>query len=376
LENPSRRSAVAETNIPLVDLKWQRDQIRDEVLAGWAQVLDSTSFILGPAVGEFESAFANYSGVDHCIGVGNGTDALEMAIRALGVGPGDEVILPANTFIATALAVTRVGATPVLVDCDPDTYLITPDLIAPAVGPRTKAVIPVHLYGQMAPVGEIMEAFPSLWVVEDGAQSQGASRNGRASGSVGHIAATSFYPGKNIGAYGDAGAVLTNDPDLADQVRKLRNWGGDVKYHHPEKGFNSRMDSIQAVVLSAKLRRLDDWNKLRSEAADYYTDNLASVGVTLPEVSEGNHHVWHLYVLQVEERDEVLKHLNADGVGAGIHYPIPIHLQGAYRELGQGSGSFPSSERLASRALSLPIFPGVTVSTLQRVVASLSEIVG
>lgn len=362
-----------ERHVPLVDLGWQHNQIRDEVLAGWARVLDDTSFILGPAVSEFETAFAKYSGVDHCVGVGNGTDALEMALRALEVKPGDEVIIPANTFIATALAVTRVGAKPVLVDCDPETYLISPELIAPAVGPKTKAVIPVHLYGQMAPVEEIMEAFPSLSVLEDGAQSQGASRNGRLSGSVGHIGATSFYPGKNIGAYGDAGAVLTNDPGLADQVRKLRNWGGDIKYHHPEKGFNSRMDSIQAVVLSAKLRRLDEWNKLRAEAADYYTDKLASTRVILPRIAEGNDHVWHLYVLQVEQRDEALKVLNDAGIGAGIHYPIPIHLQGAYAELGLGPGSFPVTEGLSSRCFSLPMYPGITRADQEFAVSVLSE---
>ncbi len=360
-----------QRNVPLVDLGWQHEQIKDEVLAGWSDVLERKSFILGPQVGQFEAEFARFSGVEHCIGVGSGTDALELAFRAAGVGPGDEVVLPANTFIATALAVTRSGATPVLVDCDPETYLITAETIAPAVNTRTKAIVPVHLYGQMAPVQEIMEAFSELIVIEDGAQSQGATRHGRPSGSVGHIGATSFYPGKNIGAYGDAGAVLTNDSDLGEQVHKLRNWGSDVKYFHPEKGFNSRLDTIQAVVLLAKLARLEQWNKLRVDAAGRYLDALDGSDLVLPTVADGNEHVWHLFVLQVDDRDRVLKALNEAGIGAGIHYPIPIHLQGAYQELGRGSGSFPNSEHLADHALSLPMYPGITSDDQEFVVSRL-----
>jgi dTDP-4-amino-4,6-dideoxygalactose transaminase len=357
--------------LPLVDLAWQHEQIKAEVREGWDHLLDQTSFILGPQVEEFEAAFAQFSGVEHCIGVGNGTDALEMALRAIEIAPGDEVILPANTFIATALAVTRIGAIPVLVDCDPRTYLITPEVIEPAVSNRTRAIIPVHLYGQMAPVQEIIEAFPDVMVVEDGAQSQGATRHGAPSGSVGRIAGTSFYPGKNIGAYGDAGAILTDDEDLAAQVRKLRNWGGDVKYHHPEKGFNSRMDSIQAVVLSAKLRRLADWNAMRVTIAETYSKHLAELPLALPEVAEGNTHVWHLYVIQVERRDELLSSLHEAGIGAGIHYPVPIHLQGAYAELGKDLGDFPTTEELAKRCISLPIHPGLKVEDQERTAEAL-----
>lgn len=360
-------------NVPLVDLGWQHKQVEAEVLAGWSTVLDKTAFILGPQVAEFESAFAAFSGVGHCIGVGSGTDALELALRALDIGPGDEVILPANTFIATALAVTRVGATPVLVDCDPDYYLIHPEQIEKAITSETRAVIPVHLYGQMAPVQEIREAFPDLEIIEDGAQSQGASRHGAASGSVGHIAATSFYPGKNIGAYGDAGAVLTDDSDLAQRVRKLRNWGSDVKYHHPEKGFNSRLDTIQAVVLLAKLSRLAGWNKLRAEAADRYRELIDETVLSHPGAMPGNEHVWHLYVAQVEKRDHVLAKLNESGVGAGIHYPVPIHLQGAYADLGKGAGSFPNTEHLANHALSLPMYPGIGTEDQEFVVACLLD---
>lgn len=356
------------SHIPLVDLAWQHQQIKDEVAVGWNAVLDTTAFVLGPQVEEFERKFATFSGVEHCIGVGNGTDALEMALRALKIGPGDEVILPANTFIATALAVTRAGAIPVLVDCDPETYLIAPESIEHAVTERTKAVIPVHLYGQIAPVREIMSAFPDLWVIEDGAQSQGATRNGEPSGSAGHIAATSFYPGKNIGAYGDAGAVLTNDQELAGQVRRLRNWGGDVKYHHPEKGFNSRMDTLQAVVLKAKLGHLHKWNEMRVAIADRYSEALATMDLITPVVASGNEHVWHLYVIQVNNRNDVLSRLQAAGIGAGIHYPIPLHLQGAYSELDYGVGSFPVAEELADRVLSLPIFPGIDSETQDRVI--------
>lgn len=364
---------MADRFVPLVDLAWQHRQIEDEVHQGWAAVLGKTAFVLGPEVGEFEVEYADFSGVNHCIGVGSGTDALEMALRASGIGPGDEVILPANTFIATALAVTRAGAKPVLVDCDPDYHLIDVEQIGGAVTRATKAVIPVHLYGQMAPVREIQDRFPELLVIEDGAQSQGATQSGVPSGAVGHIAGTSFYPGKNIGAYGDAGAVLTNDDTLAVQVHKLRNWGSDVKYYHPEKGFNSRLDTLQAVVLRAKLRRLAEWNKLRQDAAVLYGELLDGTRLVLPRVAPGNMHVWHLYVVQVDDRDETLRRLNEAGIGAGIHYPIPIHLQGAYRELGWGQGSFPNAERLSDRALSLPMYPGLT-SEDQEYVASVVKL--
>jgi dTDP-4-amino-4,6-dideoxygalactose transaminase len=344
----------------LVDLKWQHSQIADEVRAGWDDVLGDTAFILGDPVSKFEEEFAAFTGVAHCVSVANGTDALELALRAGGIEPGDEVVLPANTFIATALAVSRMGATPVLADCDPDTYLITPESLEPAVTERTKALIPVHLYGQMAPVQEIRAAFPDLLVLEDGAQSQGATRHGSGSGTVGHVGATSFYPGKNIGAYGDAGAVVTDDPTIAENLRALRNWGSDVKYHHPVKGFNSRTDTLQAVVLSAKLRRLGTWNRMRDEVAANYNRLLGELPVALPVVLTGNTHVWHLYVVRVPDRDRVLAHLHELGVGAGIHYPIPIHLQGAYSELGMGVGSFPVAEQLSMEALSLPMYPGLT----------------
>jgi dTDP-4-amino-4,6-dideoxygalactose transaminase len=346
-------------HIPLVDLAWQHAQIEEQIREGWDQVLADTSFILGKPVDQFEDAFARFSGVEYCVGVANGTDALELALRAIGVEAGDEVILPANTFIATALAVSRVGATPTLVDCDPATFVLTPESVEPSLTSRTKAIIPVHLFGQMAPIQEIRAAYPEMWIVEDGAQSQGATRHGEGSGSVGHVGATSFYPGKNIGAYGDAGAVLTNDEDIYREVRALRNWGSDEKYLHPIKGFNSRLDTLQAVVLSAKLAHLSDWNGARSVAASRYDELLADLPLVLPVTAPANTHVWHLYVVLVDQRDAVLQKLHSQGVGAGVHYPIPIHLQGAYRDLGHRSGDFPVAENLANRVLSLPMHPGI-----------------
>jgi dTDP-4-amino-4,6-dideoxygalactose transaminase len=353
-----------------VDLALQHSEIADEVREGWDALLESKAFVLGPPVAEFEVAFARYSGVSRCTGVANGTDALELALRALGVGPGDEVVLPANTFIATALAVARAGATPVLVDCDPRTLLMDTDAASERMGRQTKAFLPVHLFGQMAPVERLSVA--DVPVVEDAAQSQGARRHGRPSGSVGAIAATSFYPGKNLGAYGDAGAVLTDDEALAVRVKALRNYGSEEKYDHPETGFNSRLDALQAVVLSAKLRRLDAWNDQRRVAAARYGELLAGVEqVRAPVTLEGNEHVWHLYVVRVPERDDVLERLNADGIGAGIHYPRPIHLQGAFADLGHREGDFPEAERAASEILSLPMYPGISADQQEQVVEAL-----
>jgi dTDP-4-amino-4,6-dideoxygalactose transaminase len=355
--------------IPLVDLQAQHAEIADEVAAGFAKVIADTAFILGPAVREFEGAFARYCEVSHCIGVANGTDAIELILRALGIGPGDEVIVPANTFIATALGVVRVGARPVLVDCD-SYQLLDPGRIEAALTPRTRAVMPVHLFGQIADmktIGEIAAAL-GLFVIEDAAQSQGARRNGRRSGSFGLAAATSFYPGKNIGAYGDAGAVLTSSDEIASRLRKLRNWGSETKYHHPEIGFNSRLDTLQAVVLSAKLARLDAWNEARRRAAARYDALLSGIeGIELPRTLPGNEHAWHLYVIRVPRRDEVLAKLNAEGIGAGIHYPVPLHLHGALRDLGYRQGDFPESERVAREILSLPMYPHITAEQQERV---------
>jgi dTDP-4-amino-4,6-dideoxygalactose transaminase len=359
-------------NVPLVDLAWQNEEIAVEVEKGMGRVIADAAFIRGPQVGEFELAFAEFIGVRHCIGVGSGTDALELSIRALGLGPGDRVIVPANSFIASALGVLRAGAEVVLVDCAPDTLLIDLDQAAEAAkDPAVRAVMPVHLYGQMAEC-ETLDLPDHVVMIEDAAQSQGATRHGKGSGSFGRIAGTSFYPGKNLGAYGDAGAVLTNDDELSSTVRKLGNWGSDVKYHHPEPGFNSRLDTIQAVVLSAKLSRLVAWNEARSVAAKRYEQMLIEdERVVLPLVVEGNTHIWHLYVIRVPDRDRVLGELNQAGVGAGVHYPVPMHLQGALSELGYGPGEFPVTEGAASQILSLPIYPGINEAQQEHVVDAL-----
>jgi dTDP-4-amino-4,6-dideoxygalactose transaminase len=366
------------TDIPLVDLAWQRAQIEDEVQSGFAAVLKRCDFIGGGAVKQFEEEYAAFLGVRHVVGVANGTDAIEMALRALGVGLGDEVIIPANTFIATAEAVVRAGAKPVLVDCDDEAMLLDPTLVEAAITAETKAIAPVHLYGQFAPIEQLPASLVQrgIAVVEDAAQSQGATRNGRA-GGLGRIAATSFYPGTNLGAFGDAGAVMTDDDELATAVRLLGAHGSAVKYEHTRYGFNSRLDTLQAVVLRAKLARLADWNALRRQAAQRYADLLGDLAaVRLPATLAGNEHVWHLYVIRVEDRDAVLKQLHAEGVGAGIHYPVPVHLQPAFADLGYAEGDFPVTEAAGQRILSLPIFPGITEAQQQRVSDVLHRILG
>lgn len=358
--------------IPLVDLSRQLIVVRDEIEARWSKVLDSSAFILGDEVGEFERQFAEFCQARHCIGVGNGTDAIELALRAADVGPGDEVIVPANTFIATALAVLRAGAELRLIDCDPTTYLMDIDALGDRIGPQTKAVVPVHLFGQMAPIERLTSAYPNLVVIEDAAQAHGATRGGQPIGSLGLAAATSFYPGKNLGAFGDAGAVLTNDDALAMRLRSLRNWGSDRKYHHPEPGFNSRLDTLQAVVLTAKLSHLEAWNRERRSAAARYDEMLrTSERVSTPVTAPLNDHVFHLYVIEVEERDAVLARLWDEEIGAGIHYPVPLHLQGALSHLGHREGDFPATEKAAKRMISLPIFPGITSDEQEQVVTKL-----
>ncbi|WP_128801193.1 MULTISPECIES: DegT/DnrJ/EryC1/StrS family aminotransferase [unclassified Streptomyces] len=365
--------------IPLVDLKAAHEEVADEVRAGFERVLANTAFVGGEEVRRFEREYADFGGIAHCVGVANGTDAVELALRASGIGPGDEVVLPANTFIATAGAVARIGARPVLADCLPDSQLLDPQAALDAVGPATRAVVPVHLYGQMADVAALTGQLPDrVRVVEDAAQSQGASRDGRTPGS-GHIAATSFYPGKNLGAYGDAGAVLTDDEERAGLVRAIANHGGTAKYRHDVPGFNSRLDGLQAVVLRAKLARLADGNTARRAAAARYDALLAGLAeagrVVLPVTEPGNVHVWHLYVIQVAgaDRDDVVGKLNAEGIGAGVHYPAPVHLTPAYRQLGHRRGDFPHAEAAADRILSLPLYPQISPDQQQRVVDTLTD---
>ncbi|GGW29221.1 DegT/DnrJ/EryC1/StrS family aminotransferase [Streptomyces griseoloalbus] len=370
------------TRIPLVDLGAAHEEVADEVRAGFERILAHTAFVGGEEVRLFEREYADFGDVAHCVGVANGTDAVELALRAVGVGPGDEVVVPANTFIATAGAVARIGARPVLADCLPDSHLLDPEAALAAVGPATRAVVPVHLYGQMADATALADRLPAhVHVVEDAAQCQGATRDGRTPGGGG-VAATSFYPGKNLGAYGDAGAVLTDDEELAGRVRAIANHGGVAKYRHDVPGFNSRLDALQAVVLRAKLTRLADANTARRAAAARYDALLAGLEaagrVVLPVTAPGNAHVWHLYVVQITgaDRDAVVGKLNAEGIGAGVHYPDPVHLTPAYRHLGHARGDFPHAEKAAGRMLSLPLYPQITPDQQQRVVDVLAHALG
>ncbi|KRA25000.1 erythromycin biosynthesis sensory transduction protein eryC1 [Microbacterium sp. Root61] len=362
--------------VPFLDLAPQQAEILDEVLSVWRTQLESAAFIGGGEVAAFEAEFAAYSGREHVIGVSNGTDALELAYRAAGVEPGDEIIMPANTFIATAEAASRIGAVPVFVDVDDEYLLIDPDAIASAITSRTRVIVPVHLFGQTAPMERLLPIAQKhgLTVVEDAAQSHGASSPAGRAGAIGHIAATSFYPGKNLGAAGDAGAVMTNDADAAGLVRNLAAHGSSVKYVHDHVGMNARLDAIQAAVLRAKLRRLDGWNEARREAAARYTELLADVdGVRAPSTRPGNHDVWHLYVIRVEQRGTVMAGLTSAGIGAAIHYPTPVHLTAAYGDLGYRCGQFPVAEGAADRILSLPMFPHLAEQQQVAVVRELSR---
>jgi dTDP-4-amino-4,6-dideoxygalactose transaminase len=353
--------------VPFTDLAVQQHEIEVEVIAELRAAFAAGAFTGGPAVATFEQQYAEYTGTRYCVGMGNGTDALEAALRAVGVGRGDEVVIPTNTFIATAEAVLRIGATPVLVDVDPRTLLIDPDAVDAAAGTRTRAIVAVHLHGQPAPV-EALEASArrvGAVVVEDAAESQGARRHGGASGSLGRIAATSFHPGMNLGAAGDAGAVTTDDPELARTVRMLGSHGSERRHEHEIVGFDSRLDAVQAIVLSAKLRRLDDWNTRRREVAAAYRALLHDVEEIMhPAVAEGNEHVWHRYVVRVHDRDRVVATLAAAGVGTGIHYPLPLHRSPALDGHAVRRTDCPVADAAASQILSLPMFPHMTAAQL------------
>lgn len=369
-------------DVPLADLRAEHARLRPELDAAYERVLASSTFILGPEVAAFERDFAAWARVRHCVSVANGTDALELGLRALSVGAGDEVIVPAHTFIATALAVLRCGAVPKLVDVDPHYLLLDPQAAAAAVSARTRAIIPVHLYGQAAPCEELPRGSGASAILEDAAQAHGASRFGRPVGTLGRLAATSFYPGKNLGALGDGGAVITDDAALADRVRKLRNYGSEQKYHHPTIGFNSRLDEMQAAFLRVKLSLLAEGNEARRDAADRYDSQLASLEqLELPAVAPGNVSVWHLYVVRVRPgagitRDAVVHRLREAGVHASVHYPLPVHLHGALSGLGYRHGQFPVAEDATARMLSLPLFPGVTPAQQDFVVDCLRGALG
>jgi dTDP-4-amino-4,6-dideoxygalactose transaminase len=356
--------------IPLVDLQAQYATIRDEVDAAMQAVLDQAAFIMGPQVAEFEAAYADYCGTAHCVGVSSGTAALELVLHALNIGPGDEVITVAHTFIATAEAISAVGATPVFVEIDSHTYNMDPAALNAAITPRTQAVMPVHLYGQpaeMGAIGEIADAY-GLAVIEDAAQAHGASLHGKRTGQLGHAACFSFYPGKNLGAYGDAGAVVTNDAALAEKVRLLRNHGRRSKYVHEVKGFGERLDTLQAAVLLTKLGHLEAWTAARRRLAQRYHAGLAATGLILPAVAAHAEPVWHLYVVRTPQRDALADYLAAQGIQTGVHYPLPLHLQPAYAELDYGIGSLPVSEQVANDCLSLPIYPEMTDDQQQHVI--------
>lgn len=363
-----------DARIPFADLARQHAVVAGEVERGFARVLASQRFVGGPEVAEFERAFARFAGVSHCVGVANGTDALELALRASGVGAGDEVIVPANSFVATALAALRVGATPVVVDCEPLAHTLDVSAVEARLGERTRAIVPVHLFGQLVPLEELapLAARRGVAIVEDAAQVHGARRHGWTAGTHGRAAATSFHPSKNLGAYGDAGAVLTNDEAVARRVRGLRNYGGENRYEHPEQGFNSRLDALQAVVLRAKLEHLSAWNAARAVAAERYDTLLAGEPrVRRPVRLPGNEHVWHLYVVRIAMRDAVRARLDERGIETGVHYPTPLHLTGALSPLGYARGDFPVAEALAGEILSLPLFPGISAAEQERVVAEL-----
>jgi dTDP-4-amino-4,6-dideoxygalactose transaminase len=362
-------------NVPFVDLKAQYASIKSEVGPAMNEVLEACSFIMGPQVARFEEEFARYTGTRYCVGVESGTAALKLALEAIGVGPGDEVIVPANTYIASAIAVSAVGATPVLVDND-DYYLIDASAIEAAITPRTKAIMPVHLYGQIVPMQPILDVAKrhGLRVIEDASQSHGARWEGRRAGSIGDVGCFSFYPGKNLGCYGDGGAVVTNDEAIADRVRLLRDFGQKRKYEHEIKGDNCRLDSIQAAVLSVKLRHIDEWNARRLGNAKEYDRLLTAAGFAVPKRLADEGHVYHLYVIEVENRAEVMDQLKEAGVQSGIHYPIPIHLQQAYAELKVPPGTFPRTERSAGLILSLPMFPELTSEQIAFVVDTLAKV--
>jgi dTDP-4-amino-4,6-dideoxygalactose transaminase len=358
--------------VNFVDLKAQYATIRDEVNEAIAGVLESCAFVNSRS---FEKDFAAYIGTDHCVGVGNGTDALHLAMKAMGFGPGDELITAANTFIATAEGIGLTGATPVFVDCDPVTYNLDPALLEAAITERTKAIVPVHLYGQPADMDAIMAVAQrhGLKVVEDCAQAHGATAKGRRAGTFGDAACFSFYPGKNLGAYGDAGAVVTNDEDLALRIRKHGDHGSSVKYQHDFEGTNSRLDGIQGAVLSVKLRHLDAWTDRRIAVAARYNAGLADVCV-VPRTAEDVRHVFHLYVIQVNNREEVMAHLTEQDIACGIHYPVPLPATPAYAGLGQDASRFPVSYGMADKILSLPMHGDLTDDDVDLVVEEVRKV--
>ncbi|BAT52048.1 DegT/DnrJ/EryC1/StrS family protein [Nostoc sp. NIES-3756] len=372
--------------VPFVDLHLQHQPIETQIQQAIQKVLQQGDFILGKAVAEFEAAFASASGVGYGVGVASGTDAIALGLQACNIGPGDEVILPANTFVATLIGVLQVGAKPILVDCDPQTALIDLEAAAKVVTTKTKAIIPVHLYGQMVSPQQLLDFAHTYKVLifEDAAQAHLAHREGYKAGSVGTAAAFSFYPSKNLGAFGDGGIVLTSNADIAKKVASIRNYGSSQKYVHVELGTNSRLDTLQAAILLEKLPHLPQWNSDRFNIAQTYDLELAplaSVGITPIQNYSASGHVYHLYVIRIDnscpvERQYIQEQLSAVGIQTGIHYPIPCHLQPAFTNLGYKLGDFPQSEKLAKQILSLPMYPGLSQSQIREVVAAIATAVG
>lgn len=367
--------------VPFVDLKEQYGEIRRAVDEKFQEVLRDTAFILGKNVAQFEQEFAAYCSVRHAVGVKNGTDALTLTLKALGLGHDNEVITAANTFIATAEAIVHAGCTPILVDVLLDTYNIDPEQLQEKITPKTKAIIPVHLYGQPVDMDPIMQVAKehNLFVIEDAAQAHGARYKGKKVGSIGDVACFSFYPSKNLGAYGDAGAVVTDDEEIALTVRKLRDHGSIEKYQHDLVGYNSRLDALQAVVLSVKLKHLDRWSQMRQQNAHLYGKLLSQIpAIVTPHVLEEAQHVYHLYVIRVERgsRDRLKEHLQAKDIGAGLHYPKPIHLTKAFAYLGYREGDFPVTEKSAGTILSLPMYPELRADQIEYVTQEINDFLG
>ncbi len=365
-----------DVQIKYLDLQAQYETIRPEIDRAIREVLDSSAYVLGPAAEAFESAYAQYCQVKHCAGVGSGTSALVIALRALDVGPGDEVITAANTFVATAAAIAQIGAKPVLCDVNPATRNLDPDLLSMAISRRTRVIIPVHLYGcpaDMDPIGQLADNH-DIWILEDAAQAHGAAYRGARTGSIGRMAAFSFYPGKNLGAYGEAGAITTDDSRLDGVVRMLRDHGSRSKYRHELLGYNARLDGIQAAVLNVKLKHLDRWNAQRRRVAALYDKLLSGLPITLPSSEDDREQVFHLYGIETERRDELQKYLAACEIPTLIHYPVPIHLQKAFAYLDHREGDFPITEKLAGEILSLPISPEMTDDQVGHVAGKIREI--
>lgn len=358
--------------VPFLDLSATYLELKDKLDAAWDRVMSAGQYVLGRELARFEGEFAHYCGARHCIGVGNGLEALQLILRAYGIGPGDEVIVPSNTYIATWLAVSYTGATPVPVEPKIETANLDPERVEDAITKRTRAIIPVHLYGQPAEMDVVtnVAARYGLKVIEDAAQAHGARWRGRRVGSLGDAAGFSFYPGKNLGCYGDGGAIVTNDDMLADRVRVLRNYGSRIKYYNEEKGVNSRLDELQAALLRARMSVLDDWNQRRSDVAKRYLQALSDCDCSLPTVAEGAEPVWHLFVVRSSNRDLLQSQVGAQGIGTLIHYPVPPHLSEAYRDGGFGHGSFPIAEELARTVLSLPIGPHLNDTQAEQVISA------